>query len=251
MNVLAILAAQPGMSRTAPPIEPPTHALFGLPPWMVILGGLVVALVVLAAIGNLVGRAGRKVVHGRLDAQLAASGLSEDELRRQALEDPAWFAPIQHLVDEPVLGLVEVDFPRSASDETIKAVFNTLGALVGVKMVDKDYGSYLTLTPSKLHYTLFEAGKLVEHKVWSRRELEECSLHAEHSMSERKAVLSTAVLEFTHVLRVRHAGQTLEFPVATTISRSPAKRNVVMPVPHDVAPRLYALGKAFRAQLRG
>lgn len=231
------------------PAPPAEHTLFGLPPMLVIVVGLVLVIAVLGVVGNAIGKAGRKVVHGRLEEQLAAGGLSEAQLCAEALADPAWFAPLQQLVGEQVLGVAEVDFPVSASDETIKAVFNTLGSLVGVRMVDKDYGSYLTLTPTRLHYTLFEAGQLVEHRVWQRSELEECALREQESLGERKAALSTTVLEYTHLLRLRQAGRTLEFPVASMITRSPQRRAFVAPVPKDVAPRLFALSKAFRAQL--
>lgn len=237
MISFALLALQPGKVKSAPPIEPPDHTLFGLPSWMVLVAGLVCVLVILGVVGNLIGKAGRKVVHGRLDAQMNATGRSEAELCAEALADPAWFAELQQLVGERVLGIAEVDFPVSSSDETIKALFNTLGSLVGVRMVDKDYGSYLTLTPSKLHYTLFDAGNLVEHKIWMRSELEACSLRQEDTLSERKAVLSTSVLEFTHMLRLRQAGRVVEFPVASMITRSPQKRAFLAPIPSDVAPR--------------
>lgn len=244
----ATIFAPPRIPSYEPP-SPPDHTLFGLPPIVVIGVGLVIVCVVLGAVGHLISKAAGKSREKQLEKRVADSGLSEEELRRQALSDPAWFAPVQAIVKEPIVGLAEVDFPRSKVDETITAMFNTVGQIVGVKLVDKDYGSYLVVTAESLHYTLFEDGEIREHKAWRRRDLARCELREEYGTSERKARIGTTPLEYTHVVALEADGKAVEFPVGKEITRSPHQRGLLNALPRDVEARLHALVKAFRAAL--
>jgi hypothetical protein len=227
------------------PEPEPERSIFGLPPIAIIVIGLVVVFGVFGLIGSKISKLAGTAREKQLDKRIADSGHSEEELRRQALSDPAWFAPVQELVKEQILGLAEVDFPRSKTHETITAVFNTVGSLVGVKLVDKDYGSYLVATKSSLHYTLFENGTLREHKAWERRALTRCDLREEYTTSERKALLGTTPLEYAHILALETEGRLVEFPVGTMITRSPRQRGFLNALPQDVEGRLHALRKAF------
>ena len=240
------LLSGPGFAPSPAPIEPVDHTLLGLPPLVVIGGGILAFLILAGFVGSLLRKAGTKVIAQRLDADLAATGVPEPELRRQAMADPEWFAPVQSLLrGEAVLGLAEVGFPRSASDDTLRSVFNSLGPLLGARLVDRDLGSYVAVTPTALHYALFDAGQLREHQVWSRASLGECSLRTEYDTSERR--LET--VEYTHVLRLVHGGQAFELPVASTISRSPQRRTILAHHAPAVAPRLHALVRGFFATL--
>lgn len=209
-----------------------------------------VVCVVLGVIGSFLSKVASTAREKQLDKSISDTGLAEEELRRQALSDPAWFGPVQQLVKEPIVGLAEVDFPRSKVHEVLTATFNTVGQLVGVKLVDADYGSYLAVTPKSLHYTLFKNGELCEHKAWNRSDLSHYELREEYSTSERKAMIGTTPLEYTHVLAIEFDGNRVEFPVGARITRSPHQRGFLNALPRDVETRLHALLEAFRAAFK-